>query len=155
MLEPGSPAPDFAATRPDGSTVRLSDLRGSKVVVYFYPKDDTPGCTAQACSLRDGEMQLHAHGIAVIGVSTDDAASHERFTEKYSLPFPLAADTDKAIATAYGVWGERSLYGRIFLGVKRTTFLIGENGTIVDVIKRPDTKNHADEVLRRFEKAAA
>ncbi|MBE2186298.1 MAG: thioredoxin-dependent thiol peroxidase [Rhodothermales bacterium] len=155
MLEPGTPAPDFAATRPDGSTVRLSDLRGSKVAVYFYPKDDTPGCTAQACSIRDGEMQLQAQGIAVIGVSPDDAASHERFAEKYSLPFPLAADPDKAIATAYGVWGERSLYGRLFLGVKRTTFLLDENGTIVDVIKRPDTKNHADEVLRRFDKATA
>ncbi len=148
-LEPGTPAPDFTAPTQHGS-VRLSDFRGQKVALYFYPKDDTPGCTKQACSLRDGYAELKDAGVAVVGVSGDDAASHEKFARKYDLPFPLAADPDHAIAEAYGVWGEKTLYGRTSIGLTRTTFLIDETGSIVDVIKRPKVDAHADEVLRRF-----
>lgn len=155
MLEPGSPAPDFAAARADGSTVRLSDLRGRKVAVYFYPRDNTPGCTAQACSLRDGETRLKAAGVEVIGVSTDSAASHARFAARHGLPFPLAADEDKAIVQAYGVWDDRSLFGRLVSSTRRATFLVDEAGTIVDVIARASTRDHADEVLRRFEAVGA
>ncbi len=154
MLEPGTPAPDFTAPTQTGDSLTLSSLRGQRVALYFYPKDDTPGCTKQACSLRDGYRTLQESGVTVIGVSPDDAASHERFADKFKLPFPLAADPDHAIADAYGVWGPRTLYGRQFDGITRTTFLIGEDGTLVDVIKRPDVDNHATEVLRRFEEAA-
>ncbi len=150
-LSPGTPAPDFSAPTQSGDILSLSDLLGKKVALYFYPKDDTPGCTKQACSLRDGYGQMRQAGVAVIGVSGDTAASHARFADKYELPFPLVADADHAIATAYGVWGEKTLYGRKSIGLSRTTFLIDEQGQIVDVIKRPNVGEHADEVLRRFE----
>ena len=146
-LEPGQLAPDFTAQDQDGNTVSLSALRGQKVALYFYHKDDTPGCTAQACNLRDNESQLAAQGIKVEGVSTDDAASHARFAAKYDLNFPLVADADKAIVNAYGVWQEKKNYGKTYMGTVRTTFLIDENGLIEKVIKKVDTKEHAAQLL--------
>ena len=150
MPEAGTAAPDFSGTTQDGSTVTLSDHRGNKVALYFYPKDDTPGCTKQACSFRDDYSRLQDAGVAVIGVSADDVDSHQAFAEKYSLPFPLVSDPDKDILNKYGVWGERNLYGKKFMGIKRTTFLIDEDGSIVHVIKRPKVDAHADEVMKKF-----
>ena len=155
MLQPGDTAPDFTAPTQSGEPFTLSSYRGRRVALYFYPKDDTPGCTKQACSLRDGEAALEAADVAVVGVSGDSADSHARFAGKYDLAFPLVADTDRAIALAYGVWGEKTLYGRTVTGLSRTTFLIGPDGVIVDVVRRPNTSDHAAEVLRRFDKAAA
>ncbi len=154
-LEAGQPAPDFEAPTQDGSTLRLSDYRGQWVALYFYPKDDTPGCTKQACSLRDGYRQLQDAGIAVIGVSEDDVDSHERFAEKYDLPFPLVADPEHEILNAYGVYGERKMYGKTFMGTARTTYLIDPDGVIRHVFKRPKTDAHAEEILEKFEAAAA
>lgn len=150
MPEKGQLAPDFEGRTQDGSTVRLSDYRGRKVALYFYPKDDTPGCTKQGCNLRDNYSLLLSKDIAVIGVSADDEESHKAFADKYSLPFPLLADTDKHIVNEYGVWGERNLYGNKFMGIKRTTFLIDEEGRIVHVFKRPNVEDHAGEILRKF-----
>ncbi len=150
-LTPGTPAPDFTAPTQDG-TLTLSDQRGKRVALYFYPKDDTPGCTRQACSLRDGYAELQKAGVVVIGVSSDDAASHSRFAEKHDLSFPLVVDEDNAIATAYGIYGERTLYGRKVIGVQRTTFLIDEQGMIADVVKRPKVDEHSGEILRRWQK---
>ncbi len=147
MPAAGAPAPDFAAPTQDGSTLRLSDYKGRKVALYFYPKDDTPGCTAQACSLRDHMAELQQAGIAVVGVSVDSAASHAKFADKYALGFPLVADEDHRIVEAYGVWGERSMYGKTFMGIRRTTFLIDEEGMIRKVIDKPNTAEHAAEVL--------
>lgn len=155
MLQSGDLAPDFTAPTQSGEPFTLSSLRGRRVALYFYPKDDTPGCTKQACSLRDGEAALSADGIAVVGVSGDDVASHARFAAKYDLPFPLVADAGNAIATAYGAYGDKTLYGRLFRGIKRTTFLIDAEGRIVDVLKRPNTGAHAAEVRRRFDAASA
>lgn len=151
MLEPGQTIPDVSLVDADGTPVRLRDLLGERVlVVYFYPKDDTPGCTKQACNLRDQYRDLLDAGIAVIGVSADDVASHDAFAGKYDLPFPLVADPDRKILERYGVWGKRSLYGRIFFGVKRTTFLIDEEGVIRHVIKRPAVDQHGQEILKKF-----
>lgn len=150
MPTPGTEAPLFEGTIQDGSTVRLADYRGQKVALYFYPADDTPGCTKQACNLRDGYTELGEHNIVVLGVSKDDEASHTKFATKYSLPFPLVADTDLAIHNQYGVWGQRNLYGNKFMGTKRTTFLIDEEGTIVHVFKRPKTGDHTAEILKKF-----
>ncbi|QKG53093.1 thioredoxin-dependent thiol peroxidase [Hymenobacter sp. BRD67] len=148
LLEPGTLAPDFTAPDQHGNPFTLSSLRGRRVALYFYPKDDTPGCTAQACNLRDNESQLAAQGISVVGVSTDDTASHARFAAKYDLNFPLIADPDKTIVNAYGVWQEKKNYGKIYWGTVRTTFLLDANGLIEKVIKRPDTKEHAAQVLK-------
>lgn len=148
LLEPGTLAPDFTAPDQHGNDFTLSSLRGQKVALYFYPKDDTPGCTAQACNLRDNEVQLAAQGIKVVGVSTDNAASHGKFAQKYDLAFPLVADADKAIVQAYGVWQEKKNYGKTYWGTVRTTFLLDENGVITRVIKRPDTKEHAAQLLK-------
>lgn len=150
MPEPGQKAPEFEGDTQTGERLRLADYRGKKVVLYFYPKDDTPGCTKQACNLRDDHSELQQAGIAVIGVSADDVSSHEKFAEKYNLPFPLVSDPEHEILEAYGVWGERNLYGRKFMGIKRTTFLIDEEGTIVDVIKRPKVTEHGAEVMKKF-----
>ena len=147
----GDPAPDFEGPTQDGSTLRLSNFRDQRVALYFYPEDDTPGCTKQACSLRDGYERLKDEGVAVIGVSKDDVTSHEQFADKYDLPFPLVADPEHQILEQYGVWGERQMYGNTFMGTKRTTFLIDEQGTIQKVIRRPSTDAHADEVLDAFE----
>ncbi|HEX8330575.1 MAG TPA: thioredoxin-dependent thiol peroxidase [Hymenobacter sp.] len=146
-LEPGQPAPDFTAQDQDGNTVSLSALRGQKVALYFYPKDDTPGCTAQACNLRDHQEELKASNIQVIGVSTDDETAHKKFAMKFDLPFPLLVDTEKKIVQDYGVWQEKKNYGKTYMGTVRTTFLIDENGLIEKVIKKVDTKEHAAQLL--------
>jgi peroxiredoxin Q/BCP len=146
MLSPGDPAPDFSLAADDGSTVSLSGLRGSPVVVYFYPKDDTPGCTAQACSLRDGYGDFEAANAVVLGISPDGVASHRRFKDKFGLPFPLLADEDHQVAEAYGVWAEKTRGGRTYMGINRSAFVIDENGTLVDVvygIKPDDTTPRA------------
>jgi peroxiredoxin Q/BCP len=146
----GDAAPDFAGVTTDGATVRLADFRGRKLVLYFYPMDDTPGCTAQACSLRDHHAEIAAKGAAILGVSAQDEASHQRFAAKHRLGFPLLADTDRAVARAYGVLGS-GVFGvaRGLLGLaERVTFIIDEKGRVLQVIDRPDTANHADEVLR-------
>ena len=153
MPEAGQPAPPFEGTTQSGETLRLDDLRGRRVALYFYPKDDTPGCTKQACNLRDNYQRLLDAGVAVVGVSGDSEASHERFAGKYDLPFPLLADPDHEILEAYGVWGERNLYGRKFKGTKRTTFLIDSDGTIRHVFKRPKVTEHASEILAKFGEA--
>ncbi|MBC6609868.1 thioredoxin-dependent thiol peroxidase [Hymenobacter sp. BT507] len=145
-LQAGDTAPAFTATDQDGNTVSLSDFRGKKVALYFYPKDDTPGCTAQACNLRDHQEELTAKNVQVLGVSTDSEASHKKFALKYDLPFPLLADTDKQLVEAYGVWQEKKNYGRAYMGIVRTTFLIDEEGLIEKVIKKVDTKNHTEQL---------
>lgn len=150
MPEPGERAPDFEGVTQSGDTIRLSDFRGRKVALYFYPKDDTPGCTKQACNLRDEYEHLGDREIAVVGVSGDDVESHREFASKYNLPFPLVADPDRQILETYGVWGERNLYGRTFLGTSRTTFLIDEDGIVQHVIKRPRVKEHAEEITSKF-----
>jgi peroxiredoxin Q/BCP len=146
----GDVAPAFAGTAQDGSAVSLEELAGKKVALYFYPKDDTPGCTKQACNLRDNYEALLAADVVVVGVSTDDEASHVRFAEKYELPFPLLADTDRSIVEAYGVYGEKNLYGRKYMGTRRTTFLIDENGVIQHVFKKPNVGEHSKEILEKF-----
>ena len=151
MVKEGEAAPDFEARDAEGNTVRLSDLRGQKVALYFYPKDDTPGCTKEACSLRDGHAELTRRGIKVIGVSTDSEKSHRKFAEKYSLPFTLLADTDHKVADAYGVYGEKKFMGRTYMGVNRKTFLIDEQGRIRKVFDKVNVEEHADEILHAFE----
>lgn len=149
-LEPGKKAPAFSGKTYDGQAIKLSDFAGQKVALYFYPKDDTPGCTKQACNLRDNYALLQKKGVVIIGVSPDDNTRHQKFSEKYELPFPLLPDPERKILEKYGVWGEKSLYGKVFEGVTRTTFLIDEGGKIVDVIKRPKVGEHAEEILARF-----
>lgn len=146
-LSIGDPAPNFTSTDQSGQPIRLSDYRGKKVILYFYPKDDTSGCTAQACSLRDSHAHLRAGGYEVLGVSVDNQTSHQKFISKYDLPFTLMADTDKQVVNAYGVWQEKSMYGRKYMGTVRTTFLIDENGIITDIITKVDTKKHAEQIL--------
>lgn len=147
MIAEGSPAPDFELAADDGSTVRLSDLRGRKVVLYFYPKDDTPGCTQQACDIRDHIQEFDARGAAVLGVSPDSVASHRKFKEKYGLNFPLLADEDHQVADAYGVWAEKSNYGRTYWGNERTSFIVDEQGRVEKVLPRVKPAEHAGRVL--------
>ncbi len=147
MLKPNDIAPDFELQADDGSTVRLSDLRGRKVVLYFYPKDDTPGCTIEACEFRDRNQDLAASGAVVLGVSPDTVESHRKFRDKYGLDFRLLADTDHRVAEAYGVWQQKSMYGRKYWGVARTTFLIDEEGRIARVFEKVKPAGHAAEVL--------
>ncbi|MBI4546061.1 MAG: thioredoxin-dependent thiol peroxidase [Gemmatimonadetes bacterium] len=147
MLQENDPAPEFELPADDGSTVRLSDFRGRKVVLYFYPKDDTPGCTTQACGLRDRLPELEARGALVLGVSPDSPASHGGFRDRYGLPFRLLADTEHKVAEAYGVWREKSMYGRSFWGNERTTFLIDEAGRIARIFPRVKPAEHVDLVL--------
>jgi thioredoxin-dependent peroxiredoxin len=151
MLEPGSPAPDFSLASDGGGRVALADLRGRKVVLYFYPKDDTSGCTTEACEFRDSWATVQATGAVVLGVSPDGVASHDRFKAKYRLPFPLLADEDHAVAAAYGAWGEKSMYGRKYHGILRSTFIIDEAGRITRVFPRVKPKGHAAEVLAALE----
>jgi len=146
-LNEGDLAPDFTGVDQQGRTVKLSDYRGKKVVLYFYPKDNTPGCTAQACSLRDHYAELKQMGLEVIGVSTDSVASHQKFEQKYQLPFTLIADTDKQIVQAYGVYAPKKFMGKSFLGTVRTTFIINEQGVIKKIIRKPNTARHAQEVM--------
>jgi peroxiredoxin Q/BCP len=150
MLKEGTTAPAFKTNDANGETVSLKDLRGQKVVLYFYPKDDTPGCTKEACSFRDEFAQFKKRGIAVLGVSPDSESKHKKFETKYSLPFTLLADTDHAIADAYGVWGEKKFMGRKYMGVHRTTFLIDEKGKIKKVFEKVKPEDHASEVLEAF-----
>jgi thioredoxin-dependent peroxiredoxin len=150
MLKEGTTAPAFKTTDANGETVSLKDLRGQKVVLYFYPKDDTPGCTKEACSFRDDFATFKKRGIAVLGVSPDSEAKHKKFETKYNLPFTLLADTDHAIADAYGVWGEKKFMGRKYMGVHRTTFLIDEKGKIKKVFEKVKPEDHASEVLEAF-----
>lgn len=147
-LQIGDVAPDFTTNDQHGNTIHLSDYRGKKVVLYFYPKDDTSGCTAQACSLRDNYTALRRAGYEVLGVSIDGEKSHQKFISKYDLPFSLVADTDKQVVEAYDVWKEKSMYGRKYMGTVRTTFLIDENGVITNIIEKVDTKNHAEQILK-------
>jgi thioredoxin-dependent peroxiredoxin len=147
MVEEGKPAPDFALKSDSGETVKLSELRGKPVVLYFYPKDDTPGCTTQACGIRDAYGEFEREGAVVLGVSGDDEKSHTKFRSKYELPFTLLADTDHAVAEQYGVWGEKKFAGKTYMGISRWTFVIDEDGNVKKVL--PDVKpaNHADDVL--------
>lgn len=147
MLNVGDKAPDFLGTDECGNEVRVSDYKGRKLVVYFYPKDSTPGCTAEACSLRDGMDDLVEAGYAVVGISADSVASHVRFKEKQNLNFPLIADVDKKTIEAFGAWGEKQMAGRKYMGIIRTTFVIDGNGTVERVITKVDTKNAAKQVL--------
>lgn len=146
-LKAGDPAPEFAAPNEKGETLHLTDFKGKKLVLYFYPKDDTPGCTAEACSLRDGYEHFQSNGYEILGVSPDSAKKHVKFQEKYNLPFSLLADESHAVAEAYGVWGEKKFMGRAYMGILRTTFVIDENGTIERVISKVDTENHAGQLL--------
>ena len=147
MIEAGTPAPEFELKADDGSTVTLAGLRGRRVVLYFYPRDDTPGCTKEACSFRDAWSEIQAAGAVVLGVSPDDVTSHEKFRSKYRLPFPLLSDPDHAVAEAYGAWGEKSMYGRKYEGILRTTFLIDGTGVVRWVFEKVRPEGHAEEVL--------
>lgn len=149
-LKEGMKAPAFKGVDQNGNTVALSDFKGRKVILYFYPKDDTPGCTAQACNLRDNYSELIDKGYQVIGISTDDVKSHKKFEKKFNLPFPLIADEDRKIVDKYHVWGEKHFMGRDFMGTIRTTFLIDEQGKIKKIIDKPDTKNQTEQVLAEW-----
>ena len=151
LLSVGDKAPGFRTTDQDGEPVSLSDFKGKKVVLYFYPKDDTPGCTKEACGFRDGWSKFRRRKIAVLGVSVDDAKSHRKFADKYSLPFTLLADTDKKIVNDYGVWGEKSMYGRKYMGTNRVTYLIDEKGKIAAVWPKVKVADHVEEVLEAIE----
>lgn len=152
MLEPGQHAPSFTLLSDTGETVRLEDFRGRRVVLYFYPKDDTSGCTAQACDLRDSMDDFTALGAVVLGVSPDSQRSHEKFKSKYDLNFPLLVDEDHAVAEAYGVWVEKSMYGRSYMGIDRSTFIIGGDGILEAVWRGVKAKEHAAR-LREYFKA--
>ena len=147
MLKPGDRMPEFEVLDQDGNKVSSKDLTGKRTVMYFYPKDNTSGCTAEACSLRDNHEALIARGYNVIGVSKDSAASHKKFIEKYSLPFTLLADTSTQMLQAFGAWGEKKMYGKTVMGTIRRTFIFDENGILERVIEKVDTKNHASQIL--------
>ena len=147
MVEEGKPAPEFELTSDAGETVRLADLRGKPVVLYFYPKDDTPGCTVEACSFRDRRPELAKRGAQVLGVSPDGVQSHAAFRDKFSLDFPLLADADHKVAETYGAWGEKFNYGKKLMGIRRSTFLIDGDGVVRKVWKKVDVKEHDQQVL--------
>ena len=147
MIEEGKPAPDFELTSDEGEKVRLSDLQGKPVVLYFYPRDDTPGCTAQACGIRDAWGDFAERDAVVLGVSPDDATSHASFKAKYELPFTLLADPDHAVSEEYGVWGERKNYGKTYMGIERSTFVIAADGTVAKVMRRVKPDTHTQQVL--------
>lgn len=147
MLKPGDKAPDFSAPNENGEILTLQQFKGKKLVLYFYPKDDTPGCTAEACSLRDHYSRFLKKGYAILGVSPDSEKKHQKFIEKYNLPFSLLADPEANILKAYGVWGLKKFMGKEYMGVLRTTFIIDEKGHIERVIDKVDTKEHADQIL--------
>ncbi len=151
QLTAGMPAPHFEGTDQNGKTVKLSSFLGKKVVLYFYPKDDTPGCTAEACNLRDNYDEFLKKGFIVLGVSPDSEKSHLKFSGKYNLPFPLIADPEKKILSAYGAYGEKLMYGKKVTGVIRTTFIIDEKGIIEKVIKKVDTKEHATQIFKMYD----
>ena len=146
-LKEGDLAPAFSASNEKGQTVDLADYNGKKLVLYFYPKDDTPGCTAESCNLRDGYPRFQAKGYEILGVSPDSVKKHVKFQDKYNLPFSLLADEDHSVSEAYGVWGEKKFMGRAYMGVNRTTFVIDESGKIERVISKVDTDNHTEQLL--------
>ena len=146
-LKTGDVAPDFELLADDGKVIKLSDLRGKTVVLYFYPKDDTPGCTMEACAFRDNLPRIQLKDGIVLGISLDDELSHQRFAQKYNLPFPLLADVDAAVSRQYGVYKEKNMYGRSFWGIERTTFVIDREGKVENVFRRVKVEGHADEVL--------
>lgn len=148
MLEIGNRMPDFSAADQNGNIVKSADLIGKKTVVYFYPKANTPGCTAEACSLRDNYERFLALGYNVIGISKDSVKAQKNFSDKYALPFPLLADTDALIIKAFGAWGEKKLYGKTYEGILRKTFIFNENGMLEEIIDKVNTKNHAEQILR-------
>ena len=147
-LQVGDKAPDFTGLDQNGIEVSLKDYAGKKLVIFFYPEDDTPVCTVQACNLRDNYPLLKSNGFEVIGISPNDATSHKKFENKFSLPYPLIADTKHSIINKYGVWGEKNLYGNKFMGLLRTTFVIDEKGIITKIFRKPKTKAHAEEILK-------
>ena len=147
-LQVGDQAPDFEAPNQNGETVKLSDFKGKKVVLYFYPKDNTSGCTAQACNLRDNYADLQSGGYEVIGVSKDSVRSHQNFVSKQELPFTLISDEDTSVNQAYGVWKEKSMYGKKYMGTARTTFVIDEGGKITEIIEKVKTKDHTAQILK-------
>lgn len=149
MIEAGQKAPDFSAQDQSGNTFTLADFTGKKLVLYFYPKDDTPGCTKEACNLRDNYQSLLENGYAVLGVSPDTTASHRKFADKFTLPFPLLADPDLTITKSYGAWGEKNMYGKKYEGLLRTTFIIDEKGVVDTVIKKVQTDNHTNQILKK------
>jgi len=146
-LKAGDKAPEFEGKDQNGEPIKLADYKGKKVVLYFYPKDNTPGCTAQACNLRDNYSDLQAAGYEIIGISSDNEKSHQKFIDKFELPFRLIADTDKSIHEQYGTWVEKSMYGKKYMGTARTTFVIDEKGVITEVIEKVKTKDHTAQIL--------
>lgn len=151
-LKVGDQAPDFSVKDQSGNEIKLSDYAGKRVVIYFYPKDNTPGCTAQACNIRDNYSDLEKEGIVILGVSADSEASHQKFIDKFDLPFALLADIDKKMLNDYGVWGEKKFMGRVYDGIHRTTFIIDESHVIVGIIEKPKTKDHSREILEVYAK---
>ncbi len=151
-LKIGDTAPNFTSKDQNGKEIKLSDYSGKKVVIYFYPKDNTPGCTAQACNIRDNYSTIQEEDIIILGVSADDEAKHQKFIAKFELPFTLLADTEKDLLNLYGVWGEKKFMGRIYDGIHRTTFVLDENHTIVGIIEKPKTKDHTKEILEIYNK---
>ena len=154
-LAEGDKAPAFKSKDQNGNAVSLSDCKGQKVALYFYPEDDTPTCTIEACNLRDNYALLKKNGIKVLGVSPDDEKKHKKFEKKFDLPFTLLADEDKKIIDKYGVWGEKNLYGRKYMGLHRTTFLIDEKGVIKKIFKKPRSKMHSEEILKAWQELQA
>ena len=150
LLKEGMKAQDIEGVDQNGKTIKLSDFKGKKLVLFFYPKDNTPGCTAEACNLRDNYDDMLKKGFAVVGVSKDSEKSHKNFADKYSLPFPLIADTSKKILNDYNVWREKKLYGKISMGTVRTTFIIDENGIIENIISKVNTKSHAEQIIKIY-----
>lgn len=150
-LKEGQSAPLFEGTDQDGKKIKLDDFKGKKVILYFYPKDNTPGCTNEACNLRDNYRDLLDKGFAIIGVSPDSQKSHQKFAGKFELPFPLIADTEKKILADYGAWGQKKMYGKSFMGVKRKTFIIDEEGKIEKIISKVDTKKHTEQIYKLYE----
>ncbi|SFT85904.1 peroxiredoxin Q/BCP [Lishizhenia tianjinensis] len=149
-LKVGDQAPDFTVNNEKGEAISMADFKGQKLAIYFYPKDMTPGCTNQACNLTENYAALQEEGIAIIGVSADDEARHQKFIDKYNIPFTLLADVDKKMINDYGVWGLKKFMGKEYDGIHRTTFLINEEGVITHIIEKPKTKAHAEEILEAF-----
>ena len=149
-LKVGDQAPAFTSKDENGNAVSLSDFNGKRVVIYFYPKDNTPGCTMQACNIRDNYDAIQKEGIVILGVSADDEVKHRKFIDKFELPFPLLADTEKELLNLYGVWGEKKFMGRVYDGIHRTTFVLDESHKIISIIEKPKTKDHTREILEVY-----
>lgn len=149
-LKVGDQAPEFTSKDEKGNEIKLSDYRGKRVVIYFYPKDNTPGCTVQACNIRDNYTDIQNEGIVILGVSADDEKKHQKFIDKFDLPFPLLADIDRELLDLYGVWGEKKFMGKIYDGIHRTTFVLDETHAIIGIIEKPKTKDHTREILEVY-----